>query len=173
MTKLSHKYKPGAPKIVLIILGASLWGFASFRILGLGIGMIEHHALHHWVNYFIGLVGFFPFFMLVFLKVSKRYVNRIIHHKYERPCVFGFFDLRGYILMSLMIALGIFVSRLNVIPELYKGTFFISLGLSLLASALFYISEGIKFVKGRHELSDERLNRAVIHHDRDGEEREN
>ena len=153
MTKFSHKYKPGAPKIVLIILGASLWGFASYRILKLGIAMIELHALHHILNYLIGLAGFFPFFLLVFRKVSRRYVNRIINHKYERPCVFGFFNLRGYILMSFMITMGILISRWKVIPELYKGTFFISLGLSLLASALFYIVEGVKFVRGRNELS--------------------
>lgn len=149
MTKLSHKYKPGAPKIVLIILGASIWSFAAYRILRLGINMIEHHALHHWNNYLIGLIGFFPFFLLVFRKVSKRYVTRIIQNKYERPCIFGFFDVRGYILMSFMITMGILVSRWSVIPELYKGTFFISLGLSLLASAIFYIVEGVKFVKSR------------------------
>ena len=171
MTKLSHKLKPGAPKIVLIILGASLWAFAAYRILKLGIGMIERHALYHALNYLIGLAGFVPFFLLVFRKVSKRYVNRIIHHKYERPCVFGFFDVRGYILMSFMITMGILISRWDVIPELYKGTFFISLGLSLLASALFYIREGIRFVKGRHELSGERLERAALHEDREGGER--
>jgi hypothetical protein len=171
MTRNLHRYKPGAPKIVLIILGASLWGFASYRILKLGIGMIEQHALHHWLNYLIGLAGFFPFFLLVFRKVSKRYVNRIIHHKYERPCVFGFFDLRGYILMSFMIGTGIAVSHWKVIPDLYKGTFFISLGLSLLASAIFYIVEGSKFVKDRNNLSDERLNRAANFQERAPEER--
>jgi len=171
MTKFSQKYKPGAPKIVLIILGASLWGFASYRILALGVAMIERHALHNWLNYLIGLAGFFPFFLLVFRKVSRRYVNRIIHHKYERPCIFGFFDLRGYILMSFMIFIGIYISRWEVIPQLYKGTFFISLGLSLLASALFYIAEGIKFVRGRHDLSDERLSRAATFQERDAEER--
>ena len=111
--------------------------------------MIEHHALHHWTNYFIGLIGFIPFFLLVFRKVSKRYVTRIIQHKYERPCIFGFFDVRGYILMSFMITMGILVSHWSVIPELYKGTFFISLGLSLLASSIFYIVEGVKFIKSR------------------------
>jgi hypothetical protein len=172
MTKFSHKYKPGAPKIVLIILGSALWGFASYRILKLGIAMIELHALHHFLNYIIGLAGFFPFFLLVFRKVSRRYVNRIIHHKYERPCVFGFFDLRGYILMTFMITMGIFISRWKVIPDIYKGTFFISLGLSLLASSIFYLVEGVKFVRNRHDLSGELLSRAATHRDRDPEERQ-
>jgi hypothetical protein len=171
MTKISHKYKPGAPKIVLVILGASLWAFASYRILKSGISMIEHHALHHWVNYFIGLAGFFPFFFLIFRKVSILYVRRILQHKYERPCVFGFFDIRGYILMTIMITMGIFVSRWNIIPELYKGTFFISLGLSLLASAIFYVFEGVKFMKKRGQLSEVWLRRAASFTERSGEER--
>lgn len=145
--KYLYKLKPGVPKIVLIIVGASVWAFASYRILSLGIREIEHDALHQWVNYLIGFAGFIPFFVLVFRKVSRKYVSRIINHKQSRPCVFGFFDLRGYVLMSIMITAGILVSRCSVIPELYKGTFFISLGLSLLASAVYFIVEAIKFTR--------------------------
>jgi Na+-transporting NADH:ubiquinone oxidoreductase subunit NqrD len=59
--------------------------------------------------------------------------------------MFAFFDLRGYLMMSVMITLGILVNHWKVIPELYKGTFYISLGLSLLASSIFYIIEGVQF----------------------------
>lgn len=144
--KWIYRFKPGAPKIVLIALGAFLWLFAAYRILKLGIGAIEHHALHHWLNYFIGFLGFIPFFMLVFRKVSSRYISRIIHHKSRKPCIFAFFDLKGYIIMSFMITMGILVSHWSLIPDIYKGTFFISLGLSLMASAIYYIAEGIRYI---------------------------
>jgi hypothetical protein len=147
MNKALSRLKPGAPKVLLIFLGAALWCFAAYRILRIGIGMIERHALFYWLNYLIGLAGFIPFFLLVFRKVSRRTIDRIKSHPSERPCVFGFFDLKGYLLMSLMIGFGILFSRWQLIPELYKGTFFISLGLSLLASAIFYIFEGVKFVR--------------------------
>jgi len=138
--------KPGVPKPVLIALGAALWGFAAFRILKMGFMFVEKHALYHWINYLIGVAGFIPFFMLVFRKVSLRYINRIKNLPQPRPCMFAFFDLRGYILMSFMITMGIMVSHWKLIPELYKGTFFISLGLSLFASSIFYIVEGVNFV---------------------------
>lgn len=147
MKNIFYTLKPGAPKIVLIILGASLWGFAAYRILKLGIHNIESHALYHLLNYLIGIAGFIPFFLLVFRKVSHRYVHRIINLKHDRPCMFAFFDLRGYILMTFMITMGILVSHWKVIPDLYKGTFFISLGLSLLASSVYYIIEGIKYIR--------------------------
>jgi hypothetical protein len=156
--KILQTLKPGAPKPVLIALGAALWGFAAYRILKLGFVMIEKHALHHLVNYLIGIAGFVPFFLLVFRKVSKRYITRIKNLPQNRPCVFAFFDVRGYIMMTFMITMGILVSHWKVIPELYKGTFFISLGLSLLASSVFYTIEGIQFVKqppiGKQGLTD-------------------
>ena len=144
--QILQKLKPGVPKPVLIALGAALWGFAAYRILKMGFIYIEMHALHHWLNYLIGVAGFIPFFMLVFRKVSLRYINRIKNLPQHRPCMFAFFDVRGYILMSFMIGMGISISHWKVIPELYKGTFFISLGLSLLASSVFYIIEGVQFV---------------------------
>ncbi len=150
MNKALNRLKPGAPKIVLILLGASLWAFAAYRILKSGISMIEHHALHHWLNYLIGLAGFVPFFLGIFRKVSKRYLSRIIHHRQEKPCVFAFFDLKGYLIMTFMITMGILFSRWSLIPDIYKGTFFISLGLSLLASAIVYLIEGVRYlISGR------------------------
>ncbi len=143
--KILQFLKPGVPKPVLIALGAALWGFAAYRILKMGFVIIERHALYHMLNYLIGILGFFPFFLLVFRKVSLRYITRIKNMPQRRPCMFAFFDLRGYILMSVMITMGILVSHWKIIPELYKGTFFVSLGLSLLASSIFYIYEGIQF----------------------------
>lgn len=145
-SKIFQLLKPGVPKPVLIVLGATLWGFAAYRILKMGFIFIERHALHHMLNYLIGIAGFVPFFLLVFRKVSLRYITRIKNLPQRRPCMFAFFDLRGYIMMSFMITMGIMVSHWKVVPELYKGTFFISLGLSLLASSVIYIIEGAQFL---------------------------
>ena len=146
--------KPGVPKVVLIALGAALWGFAAFRILKMGFVFIEKHALHHLINYLIGFAGFVPFFLLVFRKVSLRYITRIKNLPQKRPCMFAFFDVRGYVMMSFMITMGIAFSHWKVIPELYKGTFFISLGLSLLSSSVFYIVEGVQFVISNKKIEE-------------------
>jgi hypothetical protein len=162
--QILQKLKPGVPKPVLIALGAALWGFAAYRILKMGFIFIEKHALYHWLNYLIGLAGFIPFFMLVFRKVSLRYINRIKNLPQNRPCMFAFFDVRGYIMMSFMITIGILVSHWKVIPELYKGTFFISLGLSLLASSIFYIIEGVQFVVQQQIQKSDNINVSTDSH---------
>ena len=140
-----HKLKPGVPKQVLILVAASIWGFAAYRILRMAFIKIDHHALHIWLNYMIGVAGFIPFYWFVFRKVGKRYVLRIINMEQERPCIFAFFDIRGYVLMTLMITMGITMSRSHMMPDLYLGTFFISLGLSLLSAACYYLYAGYKF----------------------------
>lgn len=149
---LLHKFKPGVPKWVLIFLGAFLWGFASYRILKTGIDFIEKRAFNHWLNYLIGIIGFVPFFLFVFRKVSIKYLRRIKKLDQKYPCAFSFFDLQGYLIMTGMISMGIIISGWEMIPELYKGTFFISLGLSLLASAVFYIYEGILFLSKKKKM---------------------
>jgi hypothetical protein len=140
-----HKLKPGVPKQVLVLLGASLWGFAAFRILKLGCIKIDENARNAWLNYVVGILGFLPFYWFVFRKVSKRYVLRIINLEHEKPCIFAFFNVRGYLLMTFMITMGILISHWKVIPDLYKGTFFVSLGLSLLASAIYYLYAGFRY----------------------------
>lgn len=139
------KLKPGVPKQVLILVAASLWGFASFRILKLAFIKIDHNSLLIWENYLLGVAGFLPFYWFVFRKVGRRYVLRIINMEQEKPCIFSFFDMRGYLIMGAMIMMGIVISRLHLIPDLYLGTFYISLGLSLLAAAIYYLYAGYRF----------------------------
>lgn len=141
-----YRFKPGAPKILIVILGAAVWFFAAYRILKIASENIHAGTGDEWLAYLIGFTGFIPFFLLVFRKVSKRYFYRIINHKQAKPCLFAFFDLRGYIMMSFMIALGIAFHHLKLIPSQYKGIFLVSLGLSLFASSVYYLVEGYKYL---------------------------
>lgn len=137
------------PKPVLIAMGAALWGFAAIRILILGETVIGKYQLYPALNYLIGVVGFVPFFWFVFRKVSNRYASRILALPRHQSHIFAFLDRRGYIMMAFMISLGIGLKQVSIIPEIYKGTFFISLGLSLLASSIVYIVRGVQYMWAR------------------------
>lgn len=149
-----YKFKPGASKIAIVLLGAAVWMFAAYRILKIAIENIHKSATYEWLDYLIGIAGFIPFFLLVFRKVSKRYFSRIVNHKYEKPCIFAFFDIRGYIMMSFMISIGIAFHHLKVIPPQYKGIFLVSLGLSLFASSVYYLIEGYKYIRLKRKNPD-------------------
>ncbi|WP_243349972.1 hypothetical protein [Parabacteroides sp. FAFU027] len=137
------------PKTVLIGMGAALWGFAAIRILILGETAIGNYQIHPTLNYLIGIAGFVPFFWFVFRKVSNRYASRILALPRHKSHLFAFLDRRGYIMMTIMISMGIGIKHVSAIPEVYKGTFFISLGLSLLASSIVYIVRGVQYLQAR------------------------
>ncbi|WP_207654972.1 hypothetical protein [Haloimpatiens massiliensis] len=47
--------------------------------------------------------------------------------------------------MAFMITAGISLKRANIIPSLYLGTFYITLGISLFSAAISFASAGIKY----------------------------
>lgn len=144
MNDVFYRLKPGVPKQVLFFIAASFWGFASYRILHVAVGLLIHSGHSLWYAISGGVIGFVLFYRFVFYRVSNRYINRIRLLDIRRPCLFSFFDLRGYILMSIMITCGILFSRYVHLPVGYVAGFYLSLGLSLLVSAGQYIVAGIR-----------------------------
>lgn len=142
-----NKITPRVPKRVLFFAAASVWGFASYRILLIGFTDVIKYANNYWINFFIGLVGFYFFFKSVFYKMYKKHTKRIVNSKIERPCFFSFFDKKGFGIMAFMIIGGISIKKANIFPPLYLGTFYITLGLSLLAAGISFLYAGIWYEK--------------------------
>mgnify|MGYP001570240379 FL=1 len=137
--------KPGIPKRGLLFIAASVWGFVSFRLLSIGVANILENTPLWWAYVAGGMVLSFPFFRFFFLGISEKHIKRMLGIKSPRPCLFSFFDVKGYIIMVFMISLGIFSQRIKAIPAFYLGTFYTSLGLALLFSALNFLFSGIRY----------------------------
>lgn len=93
----------------------------------------------------IGLIGAYFFFKSVFYKMYKKHTRRIVNSQKEKLCIFSFFDTKGFIIMAFMITAGISLKRADIIPSLYLGTFYITLGISLFSAAISFASAGIKY----------------------------
>ena len=137
--------KPGIPKRGLLFAAAFVWGFVSFRLLSMGVAKILENTPLWWAYVAGGALLSIPFFKFVFLEISKKHIKRMLSTKSQRPCLFSFFDIKGYLVMAFMITLGIFSQRIKAIPAFYLGTFFISLGLALLFSSLCFLFSGIHY----------------------------
>ena len=146
------KIKLGVPKRVLFFSAAAVWGFASSRILKIGVSDIISDTSSYGINFAIGIVGFYFFFKYVFYKMYKKHTKRIVNLEIEKPCIFSFFDLKGFGIMAFMIIGGITLRRSNIIPSLYMGTFYITLGLSLLSAAVSFLYAGLryKFIESKY-----------------------
>lgn len=149
-----NKIKPAVPKRILFFLAALVWGFASYKILNLGLIDVIKSTKSYWINIAIGLVIFYFFFKYVFYKMYIKHTKRIINARSERLCMFSFFDIKGYIIMAFMITGGITLRKADIIPHLYLGTFYIGLGLAIFSAAVSFVYSGIRYNFVRDKFSN-------------------
>ena len=143
--KILENLKPGIPKRGLLFIATLVWGFVSYRIITIGLEDIFKNTPLYWVFILAGVLLSIPFFRFFFLRISNKHIKRMLNAKSERPCLFSFFDVKSYLIMAFMIALGITMQKIKIVPLLYIGTFYISLGLSLLFSAIHFLVSGVRY----------------------------
>ena len=112
-----NKLKPAVPKRVLFFAAAFVWGFASYRVLGMGFSDVLRNTKSYWINIIIGFIGFYFFFRYVFFKMYLKHTKRIVNDKSDKLCIFSFFDVKGFVIMALMITGGITLRKADIIPE--------------------------------------------------------
>lgn len=139
-----NKYKPGVPKKSLLFIAAVAWTVAGSILLFRGFVAIP--AFHHlFPETIIGLMGGIIFYILVFNRVSKKHISRILNLSNDKPCMFAFFDAKSYLLMIIMISTSIMIRKLHVVNEEYVFTFFIAMGVPLVFSAIRFYLAGFKY----------------------------
>lgn len=75
------------------------------------------------------------FYILLFAKISGIHIRRIHGLNIPYPCAFSFFNIRGYLLMAVMIASGILLRRSGLLDPEWMYTFYIVMGTPLLISS--------------------------------------
>jgi hypothetical protein len=147
MNQAFYKLKPGVPKQGLFFAAAVVWGYAAFKLLYKAVFFLESDRHLLWFGLAGAIIGFYFFYRYVLYRVTLRYINRIRQLEIRRPCVFGFIDLRGYIIMSFMIVLGILFRRYAPLKDVWIGSFYGAIGLSLFTSTIHYIYSGIHLIR--------------------------
>ena len=81
----------------------------------------------------------FAAFGFMFFKMTVRHKKRIIGYEEEFRPIWNFFDLKGYIIMAVMMGGGIGLRYSGVVPEVFIAVFYTGLGCALsLAGVLFF-----------------------------------
>ncbi len=146
--KVFTSLKPGVPKRWLFFMAALVWAYAAYRVLKMALKFAPQSSLPLWVVVALGLIGFVIFFKLVFLRVSEKHIHRISSMEQKKPCLFAFFGWESYLLIVVMVSMGIFFARMEIIPLSLQGIFYIALGSSLLTSAFMFFNAGIHYKEG-------------------------
>ena len=136
-----EKIKPGVSKRTLLFIAGCAWTIAGGILISRAMfALLEiNHLLI--LDIIIGITLGIPFYLLLFSRISKKHILRIKTLEIEKPCAFSFFNARSYFMMAIMISGGITIRKLGIINKEILYTFFLTMGIPLLVSAIrFFIN---------------------------------
>lgn len=136
---------PHTTKRKLLFIAAVVWTIAGTILFTRGIGMMNVNPDSFWLRFLISLLSGVLFYGVLFTRISKKHVNRILELPVERPTVFSFFDKKGYIMMIGMISLGIFLRTSGIVAPFYLSVLYVTMGVPLFISSLRFYYSGIYF----------------------------
>lgn len=141
------KFVPHISNRALLFVAAAVWTFAGGMLISRGIAGIIEYPDYYQFKVILALTGGAAFYLLLFTRISNKYVKRIIDLQDQKVPFYSFFNLRGYIMMTLMITLGITVRKTGIVPFEYLAVFYVTMGTPLLVSAFKFLYTGITFKK--------------------------
>ena len=149
---LVHKFKPSVSRHNLLFIAGIAWTAAGGMLMWRGLDYEFRNSHHLWLNILIGMGIGIPFYLILFVRISKKHISRIKGLSIPYPCAFSFFNLRSYIMMMVMITAGITLRKLDLLDREYLFTFYIGMAFPLLISAArFYYT----WARGKKEIGVE------------------
>lgn len=142
-----EKFKPKASKRTLFFIAGAVWAIAGFNILKIAAEEFAVMSSLKEVAIIHGLIGFTIFFSKVFYKMFNKHSKRIVNMENEEPCLFAFFDKKGYMIMAFMMTMGISLRAFNLISGVPLVVIYLAIGLSLSVSAVSFLLAGINYEK--------------------------
>ena len=127
--------KPSVSKHNLLFIAGIAWTIAGGILSGRGIVYLMQHGNHLVLRLAGGILFGAFFYVLLFAKISRKHIRRISSLSIPYPCAFSFFNVRGYLMMAVMISGGILLRRADLINQEWLYNFYIMMGLPLLVSA--------------------------------------
>ena len=134
-------FTPRVPRTYLLLIAALVWTFAGGMLLFRGYSTLLAYPNLFGVKILGCGIGGLLFFKLLFFKISGKHVLRIQSLSIDNPCLFSFFNLRSYLMMTIMITSGITLRKTGAISPEYLSLVYITMGIPLLMSSFrFYYS---------------------------------
>ena len=134
-----QRLTPRIARRYLFVVAALVWTFAGSMLLlrGILLFMDDDHLI--WIRLTISIIAGILFYRLLFSAISLKHTSRIAAMPLDKPCLFSFFNVRSYILMSLMITAGISLRKSGILSLVYLSVIYVTMGIPLFISSFrFY-----------------------------------
>ncbi len=122
----------------LLIVAAVVWVLAGANIVRLGIVAIMEGRTPLWLL-IIGIPGTFLLFHMMFSKLVGKHSDRIRGYGERLMHVMRFFDLKGYIIMIVMMGGGIALRSFGLVPGWFVAFFYTGLGCALTLAGIGFL----------------------------------
>ena len=130
MFKVRSKY--------LLLIAAAVWLIAGSQVARMGIEAIAAGNGNPWLL-LIGIPATFVVFHMMFSKLVGKHAARIRSYGEEKMHVLKFFDVRGYLIMAVMMGGGIGLRMAGLVPEWFVAFFYTGLGAALAVAGISFV----------------------------------
>lgn len=127
----------------LLLIAAAVWFIAGINILRLGILAIAEGTTPLWVL-LVGIPIIFLLFHMMFSKLVGKHSGRIRGYGENKMHVLRFFDVKGYIIMAVMMGGGISLRAFGIVPSWFVAFFYTGLGAALALAGVGFLIHYIK-----------------------------
>lgn len=130
MLKVRSKY--------LLLIAGAVWLLAGLSVTRLGVLAIMG-GVNPW--FYAGIPVVFVLFGAMFFKLVEKHSARIHSYGDERMHVLKFFDVKGYIIMAVMMGGGIALRSFGIVPSWFVAFFYTGLGLALASAGIGFFCQ--------------------------------
>jgi hypothetical protein len=136
---LGQTLKPAVPRRMLLIVAGLFWSFAGGILMWRSMSGFLSEVKNPAVFITLSLGGGMVFYFLLFSKISRKHIRRILGLQPEKPCLFAFFNIKSYILMSVMITSGILLRKFEILDHRVLYSIYLCMSFPLILSSIkFY-----------------------------------
>lgn len=129
-------------KRTLLLIAGIVWMIAGFNVARLGI--LSYQIIRIlWYNIALSAVVFL-LFGTMFYKMTRKHIDRIRGYKEDFRPFWNFFDLKAYIIMTIMMGGGIGLRACGVFPDVFISFFYTGLGCALFLAGVLFVAEFIR-----------------------------
>lgn len=131
----------GVSRQALVFIAGAVWIVAGANILRIGVLTWQTLPSCEWYRFAEAFAVFLVFFLFVFRRLFRKHTRRI-EQKGESSCPFSFFDAKGWIVMTVMIAFGILGRKFHWLPNPFIAVFYVGLSAALILTGLLFLIYG-------------------------------
>ncbi len=127
----------------LLLIAAAVWFIAGVNIVRLGAIAIGEGTTPLWLLV-VGIPVVFVAFHTMFSKLVGKHADRIRGYGENHMHVLRFFDVKGYIIMAIMMGGGISLRAFGIVPGWFVAFFYTGLGCALALAGIGFLIHYLK-----------------------------